>query len=188
MLNPRTVLHLHRVLHRAFEWAVNQDIIASNTFARVQPPKVKDADTRALSLAEAAAFFEAAKGTRFEAFFLIAAMTGARRGELCGLKWEAVNLDAGILTIRSSLASTRARKAERAAGATGTVLKGTKSGKSRQVPLDADAIGALRRIKAAQAVDELAARPERTGALVSSLRTRSGARLSWARRRRHSAE
>src|SRR5580704_9239175 len=27
-LGPRTVLHLHRVLHRVFEWAVNEDIIA----------------------------------------------------------------------------------------------------------------------------------------------------------------
>src|SRR5581483_4965645 len=71
VLNPRTVLHLHRMLHRAFEWAVEQDIIAANVFARVQPPKVKDADTRALSLAETASFFDAAKGSRFEAFFLI---------------------------------------------------------------------------------------------------------------------
>jgi integrase len=158
-LNPRTVLHLHRVLHRAFEWAVEEDIIAANLFRRVKRPKAKDADTRALSLDEARAFFEAARGSTFAAFFQLAALTGARRGELVGLKWEAVDLDAGTLTVRSSLASTRAKKAERAAGAAAVVLKGTKSGLSRVVPLDPDAIAVLRGVNAYQAADELAAKP-----------------------------
>lgn len=158
-LNPRTVLHLHRVLHRAFEWAVDVDLIGANIFRRVRPPRVKDADTRALSLEEAGAFFDAARGSKLEAFFHVAALTGARRGELVGLKREALDLDAGVLTVRTSLASTRAKKAERAAGAATVVLKGTKSGKARQVPLDRDAVAVLRRVKAAQAAEKLAAKP-----------------------------
>ena len=158
-LNPRTVLHLHRVLHRAFEWAVEIDLIGSNIFHRVKAPRVKDADTRALSLEEAGRFFDAARGSDFEAFFHIAALTGARRGELVGLKWDAVDLESGTLTIRTSLASTRAKKVERAAGAAAVVLKSTKSGKSRQVPLDRDAVTVLRRVKATQAARQLAAKP-----------------------------
>ena len=110
-LNPRTVLHLHRVLHRAFEWAVDVDLIGANIFRRVRAPRVKDADTRALSLEEAGKFFDAARGSSFEAFFHVAALTGARRGELVGLKWDAVDLESGALTVRTSLASTRAKKA-----------------------------------------------------------------------------
>jgi integrase len=158
-LNPRTVLHLHRVLHRIFEWAVEQDIIAANLFRRVKPPTVKDSDTRALSHDEARAFFEAGNGSTFAAFFQLAALTGARRGELVALKWDAVDLEAETLTIRTSLASTRAKKAERAAGAPSVILKRPKSGKSRAVPLDPAAIAVLRGIKAAQAADELAAKP-----------------------------
>jgi integrase len=158
-LNSRTVLHLHRVMHRAFKWAVDQDLVSSNIFAKVKPPKVQQADTRALTMEQASAFFGLAAGHRFEAFFLIAAMTGARRGELCGLKWEDVDLDSGSIVIRSSLASTRVRKGDRSEGAAATFLKGTKSGKSRNVPLDVDAVAALRRVKAAQAKDELRAHP-----------------------------
>lgn len=87
-------------------------------------------------------------------------MTGARRGELVTLKWEAVDLDAGTLMIRKSLASTRAKKAECAAGTAAVVLKGTKSGKRRQVPLDRDAIALFRRLKALQATEELVAKPD----------------------------
>lgn len=158
-LNPRTVLHLHRVLHRIFEWAVEEDLIAVNIFRRVKRPQDKEPDTRDLSLGKAGAFFAAARGSKFEPFFRIAALTGARRGELVGLKWDAVDLDAATLSVRTSLASTRANKLERAAGAAGVVLKGTKSGKSRQVPLDEEAVAILRRVKATQAAEELVAKP-----------------------------
>lgn len=158
-LNPRTILHLHRVLHRAFEWAIETDLIAANIFRRVKPPRVGEANTRALSIEEAGAFFDAARGSTYEPFFQVAALTGARRGELVGLKWDAVDLDASTLNVRTSLASTRAKKAERAAGAAAVVLKGTKSGKTRQVPLDRDAVAILRRVKAAQAAEKLAAKP-----------------------------
>jgi integrase len=158
-LNPRTILHLHRVLHRSFEWAVEQDIIAANLFRRVKPPTVKDSDTRALSHDEARAFFEVASGSTFAAFFQLAALTGARRGELVALKWDAVDLQAEALTIRASLALTRAKKVERDSGAPSVVLKRPKSGKSRVVPLDPAALAVLRGIKASQAADELVAKP-----------------------------
>jgi integrase len=137
-LNPRTVLHLHRVLHRAFEWAVDQDLIGANIFRRVKAPKEKDADTRALSLGEAGRFFDAAQGSKFEPFFRVAALTGARRGELVGLKWNAVDLDGGTFTIRTSLAATRAKKAERAAGAPPSCSKAQsqeRAGKSRSIAM-----------------------------------------------------
>ena len=54
---------------------------------------------------------------------------------------------------------TEPKKVERAAGAAAVVLKGTKSRKSRQVPLDEDAVAILRRVKAAQAARKLAAKP-----------------------------
>jgi len=158
-LAGRTVLHLHRVLHRAFKWAVGEAIIGANVFANVPPPKASVSEARALGLEEAKELFTAAKGTKYEAFLLLALLTAARRGELCALKWESVNLDAGTVVIRSSLASTRATRKERDAGAPGVFLKGTKSGKTRTIPLDVDAIETLRRIKVRQAADKLAAVP-----------------------------
>ena len=137
---------------------------------------------RALSLQEAGKFFNAARGSGFAAFFHVAASTGARRGERAGLKWDAVDLDAGALTVRTSLASTRAKKAERAAGAAAVVLKGTKSGKSRQVPLDGrDAVAVLRRVKAAQASKSLPPSLGNTSTKASFFRISTGVRSSSTR-------
>lgn len=154
-LSSSTVRHLHRVLHRAFEWAVDEDILGSNIFSHVAIPKMKQSDARALTYDEAQAFFAAARGSTHEHFFALAFATAARRGELCALKWESVDLDAGKIVIRSSLAATRAKKKERAEGAVAVVLKGTKSGKARTVPLDTYGIAAFRRISAIQAADKL---------------------------------
>ena len=75
------------------------------------------------------------------------------------MKWGAVDLDDGTLTVRTLLASTRAKEAERTAGAAAVVLKGMKSGKSRKVPFDRDAVTVLRRVKVVQAAEKLAAKP-----------------------------
>lgn len=54
----------------------------------------------ALSREQAKALLDAVKGLRVYTFCLIALTTGLRRGEILGLMWEDVDLDAGILTVR----------------------------------------------------------------------------------------
>ena len=46
---------------------------------------------------------EAASESRFEALYVVAIHTGLRRGELLGLRWADADLDAGTVTVRSSL-------------------------------------------------------------------------------------
>ena len=49
------------------------------------------------------AFLEAAKESPYLSMYKLAALTGMRRGELCGLKWEMVDLDAGHLRVTKTL-------------------------------------------------------------------------------------
>jgi integrase len=156
-LAGRTILHVHRLLHRAFAWAVEHDVLRVNPFATVKSPAAEPSEARALTHDEAARFFAAAKGSAFEDFFVLAALTGARRGELVALKWANVDLDGKVMAIREAHASTRATRKERLAGASLFVTKAPKSGKARSVPLDDDAIAAFRRIRARQAEARLRA-------------------------------
>lgn len=50
---------------------------------------------------------EAAHDHRFGALFLLAWATGARRGELLGLRWSDVDLDKATITITRNLIRTR---------------------------------------------------------------------------------
>ncbi len=66
---------------------------------------------------------------------MLAVHCGLREGELLGLKWEDVDLDAGSLQVRRTLSETR----------TGHKFEPPKNGKGRRIKLTARATEALKR-------------------------------------------
>jgi integrase len=88
-----------------------------------------------------------ARGDRFEALYVLALHCGLREGELLGLKWADVDLDAGTLQVRRTLSETR----------TGHIFEKPKNGKSRSVKLSRKATEALRTHRARQNEERLAA-------------------------------
>ena len=53
--------------------------------------------------AQLAAFLEATRDDRLHGLWHLLAMTGMRRGEALGLRWEDVDLEAGRLSVRRAL-------------------------------------------------------------------------------------
>jgi integrase len=92
------------------------------------------------------AFLTTAQHHRLFALYRLAAYTGARRGELLYLRWDAVNLDAAEITFGGSTAVVRGQRVE------GT----TKGGRSRTVSLDRDTVAVLREHRRQQAEERLA--------------------------------
>src|SRR5204862_6070931 len=92
----------------------------------IQPPST-DQTRRLLELA-------AKVSEEFGLYVRLAAVLGARRGELCGLRWEDIDLDARTLTIRTGIADVAGRLVE----------TDTKSHKPRTISLDADTARRLR--------------------------------------------
>ena len=66
-------------------------------------PRVPRIEQLTLTENEAKQLIAASKGTRIHAFVALALYTGARRGELLGLTWLFVDLDASRITIAHSL-------------------------------------------------------------------------------------
>ncbi len=102
-LNPRTVGHLHRVLHRALGDALRAGVVARNVCDAVRAPKVRAPEMQAFSGEQARAILAAARGDDLEALYVLALTTGARQGELLGLKWEDLDLDGGRLQVRRTI-------------------------------------------------------------------------------------
>ena len=93
-----------------------------NVCEAVKPPRPQKREIAPLSPEQARRFLEACQGERLEALFVLAVHTGMRQGELLGLHWEDVDLEAGTLRVRTALAQTD----------DGPVLTSPKSAKSRR--------------------------------------------------------
>src|ERR687890_600961 len=102
-LSPRTVQYIHVTLHKALKQAVMDGLIPRNIADAVKAPQVHRKEVNPLIPAEVAALLSAASGDRLEALYVTAVHTGLRRGELLGLKWTDIDLDAGTLSVQRSL-------------------------------------------------------------------------------------
>lgn len=100
---PRSVLHMHRVLHTALEQAVRWDMLARNPARYAEPPRVPRTAMRVLNAEEAQRLLSAAEGGRLEALFALALGTGARQGELLALRWRDVDFANRRITINATL-------------------------------------------------------------------------------------
>lgn len=108
--SPSTVQHLHATLHRALKMAERWEQVTRNVADLVSPPRVPKHRIEPLTVAEVQRLFATAAGTRFEAAFVIAVVTGLRLGELLGLHWADVDLgDQPALRVRGSLQRAEGR-------------------------------------------------------------------------------
>jgi integrase len=106
-LAPRTVRHVHRLLHRVFGHAAKWGMIARNVVGLVDTPKVPAVEAPALQLSEIPKMFTGLHGRVLFPIAVVALGTGMRRGELCALRWRDVDLDGGSLRVERSLEETR---------------------------------------------------------------------------------
>ncbi len=146
-LSASTVLKVHRMLHSALRQPVRWRWLAGNVTDLADPPRAARYQGHALSPSDARQFFAAVRGHRLEAVFVLALTTGMRQGELLALRWEDVDLTAGLVTVRASLRRE------------GSVLKHkeTKTHRIRVEPLIPLALEALERHVAVQASERLQA-------------------------------
>lgn len=103
LLSARTILHHHRVLHKALREAEKLGLISRNPADLVDPPKPQKRIPATLTLEEAERTLELVRGTYLYIPTLLAIATGARRGEIMGLRWEDVDLERGTVSIRQEL-------------------------------------------------------------------------------------
>ena len=140
-LSPKTVLYMHRILRQALEQAVLWELLGRNPADKVEPPKVERRQMTALDTDAAAALVESARDTTLFIPVLLAVMCGIRRGEIAALRWRAVDLERGTLSIIASAEQTKDAVRE----------KPPKNGKGRSVELSSLVVEELRRYRAKQA-------------------------------------
>jgi integrase len=106
-LSHSTVLHVHRVLEEMLAHAVKWGVIAKNPADGATPPKREKGPMPMWDLPDIKRFLDESQGTRYAHIFEFAISTGMRRSEICGLKWDAVDLVSGRLEVKATLQQIR---------------------------------------------------------------------------------
>jgi integrase len=102
-LADATIHGAHRVLRRALRLAVQWRLLTRSPMERVESPPAGRPRVAHWMPAQVRAFLEAVRDHRWSSLYAVAAFTGARQGELLGLRWEDVDLERGTVTFRRSL-------------------------------------------------------------------------------------
>jgi integrase len=105
-LSPRSLHHLRAVLRTALHVAMRDGLIPANAAALAEPPRVPETDRHFLGErdpGDVRRFLDTIKGNRMEALYVLALALGLRQGELLGLRWDDIDLEASKLSVRHAL-------------------------------------------------------------------------------------
>jgi integrase len=110
-VSPRNRSMAGTVLGTALRYAVEvEELIDSNPAGLVRKPRVPKSELTVWNREQIAAFLKAARSNRLYAFYLLAAVTGMREGELFALKWLDVDWVAGAILVQRSLEEVQGRQ------------------------------------------------------------------------------
>ena len=138
------------VLKAACQWALLNGYLGRNPVQGVRRPKLQRVPMTSWSTEQAKAFLEFTKDDRLSFAWWLLLARGLRRGELCGVRWEDVDLDGQVLRINRTRVTVEGRTIDS--------TPKTESGR-RSIPLDPALVAVLRRHKARQAAEALVAGP-----------------------------
>lgn len=104
--SPKTVADCHGVLHGALEDAMRMGLVMRNVADMVHPPRKKQPAMHIFSAEEMSRFLAQVRGDRFEALYVLAFSSGAREGELLGLRWQDIDFPGHTIQIRQAVQET----------------------------------------------------------------------------------
>ena len=99
-LSPNTVRKHHILLHTALESAFRQGVLPANPVRRAAPPRASAPRVSCYTPARLVRLLREVEGSPLELPVKLACCLGLRRGEVLGLRWQDVDLQAGLVSVR----------------------------------------------------------------------------------------
>lgn len=159
LLSNRTVNYCHAILRAALNSALRDELVGRNVAELVEPPSGKSTRGTALTAEEAEKLFTEAVNDRWGVLWLTVLGLGLRRGEALSLRWEDIDLEAGVVNVGPSLQRLRGEVDEETGRRRGqlTVVKGKTEGSTAAVAIPATLLTVLKQHRKDQAVERMAA-------------------------------
>ena len=105
-LSPSTIRKYHNLISAVLDQAMKEGLVPFNVAERTIKPKAKKTEAKYFQLEEVAAIREAleTEPIKWKTFTHLLLITGARRGEILGLKWEWVDFTNNRIRLCNSIA------------------------------------------------------------------------------------
>ena len=134
-LSPTSVRRYHAVLSASLNQAVRWGLLEHSPASQATPPSLERNEAPTPEPEKVKRLIEAGqqKDPEFATLLFVAATTGCRRGELCGLKWSDIDFEVGSITVRRSVSDLPGR----------VEVRTTKTGLIRRLALDVATIAVL---------------------------------------------
>jgi integrase len=147
---PRTVELCHLRLSQALDQSVKLGLLTRNVADLVTPPRVPRKPRQTWDEEQARRFLAVADQSGRGPIWIVALATGMRRGELLGLRWQDVDFERDILSVRQTVGALRGKPD----------VKPPKTRSSiRDVPVPSEVMAALREHRRRQNEQRLALGP-----------------------------
>lgn len=108
--SPRSQQQARALLSIAFGAAVNKDYIAINPVSKVRNPVNKGKEMQPLTSDEVKRLLQTYRGTHMSARLHIALLCGLRQGEALGLRWQDIDLKAGLIQVRVQIQTINGKR------------------------------------------------------------------------------
>jgi len=104
-LSPKTVLEYHRFISSVLEQAEKEGLVLYNVAGRAEPPHVERKDVNFFQPETVVAIRDAlnTEPIKWRTLTHLLLITGCRRGEILGLKWNEVNMEANKIRISNNV-------------------------------------------------------------------------------------
>jgi integrase len=112
--SPQSVRHIRMVLGLALKQALASGVLVRNVAALTKGPTFDPPAIHPMSSDAAKAFLASLEKARLGSLYVLAFASAMRRGELCGLRWNDVNLETRELHVRQSLQRVGSREKAKA--------------------------------------------------------------------------
>jgi integrase len=153
-LSPSSIRRIHAALRSALNTAVKRRLLPYNPALHIELAAENPKRPKPWTAEQAHTFLRETSGDRLATLYRLMLVTGLRRGEVVGLRWEDVDLDGRCLFVVQQITEVRGR-----------ALVGTPKTKrgARIVPLDATTVDHLRDYREAQELEKTAWGPAWNG-------------------------
>jgi len=105
----RSVVFCHQRLRQSLAMAVRLGLVGRNVCAAVTPPKYEHTPKPTWSRDELARFLAVARASGYGPIWLLLALTGMRRGEALGLRWQDINFVEGTMNVSQTYVAISAK-------------------------------------------------------------------------------